>query len=437
MAVALASVSAVHEGAILLDIAFYLSELPRQRPPRRLSWRILAATVFLEVESKKMFVSVLLAAALGSGVASGPPEPTVTLAVDSSSKEIVIMAGPFDLPNMPPMEDMQMMDFGMAHDTPIQQFDWPIDAWFRGFHLQMVDGQGRSIPRDVLHHMIMVNFSRRMLLYEAPERVMGAGTETEDIVVPKSIGVPLKAGTRLGMYVAWHNSTGKDLHGVYMKLTMLWTPKNQNPPPVNVMPIYMDVNLTVGGHNTFDVPPGRSEKAHEFTMPISGRLLGIGGHLHNYGVSVRLEDAESGKVLTMVKATRDSAGRLLKVSRKLLGVTGDGLKLKANHRYRVVGEYDNPTNITEKRGAMAHMSGIFAPDDMRKWPAIDPANPDYQRDLVSLQVRGNGEAVTEGHGGHDMAGANDVRGMHEMHDGHDGEQPSAPAGQTDGGDSNH
>ena len=77
----------------------------------------------------------------------------------------------------------------------------------------------------------------------------------------------------------------------------------------------------------------------------------------------------------MVKSTRDSAGKLLKVSRKLFGVTGDGLKLKANHRYRVVGEYDNPTGQTEKRGAMAHMSGIFAPDDMSKWPAIDPSQP--------------------------------------------------------------
>ena len=111
------------------------------------------------------------------------------------------------------------------------------------------------------------------------------------------------------MYVAWHNDTGKDLHGVQMKLRMLWTPKNQNPPPVNSLPIYMDVNLTVGGSNTFDVPPGKSEKAHEFTLPVGGRLLGVGGHLHDYGVRVRLEDAETGKVLTVVEATRDSAGQ--------------------------------------------------------------------------------------------------------------------------------
>jgi hypothetical protein len=351
-------------------------------------------------------VSALLAAALVAGTDSGPTDPRVTLAVDSSRKELVITAGPFDLPNMPPMEDHAMMDLGMAHDTPIQQFTWPMDAWFRGFHLEMVDAQGRPVTRDVIHHMIMVNFSRRMLLYQGPERLMGAGSETEDIVVPKTIGVPMEAGMRLGMYVAWHNSTGQDLRGVYMKLTMLWTPKNQNPQPVNALPIYMDVNLTVGVSNTFDVPPGKSQKAHEFTLPVGGRLLGVGGHLHDYGVRVRLEDAETGKVLTTVAATRDSAGKVLKVSRKLYGVSGDGLKLKANHRYRVVGEYDNPTNVTQVRGAMAHMSGIFSPDDMSRWPAIDPGNPDYQRDLASLQVRGTGEAAAR-HGGHDM---NDMHG---------------------------
>ena len=49
------------------------------------------------------------------------------------------------------------------------------------------------------------------------------------------------------------------------------------------------------------------------------------------------------------------------MSRKLFGVTGDGLKLKANHRYRVVGEYDNPTGVTEKRGAWLTWSGSSCP----------------------------------------------------------------------------
>ena len=329
---------------------------------------------------------------LGASLVVGPDTPApppVRVAIDSSRHELTITSGPVDLPNMPPMDSHAMMDLGMSHDTPIQRFEWPIDGWFRGFRVNLTDAQGQPVPRHVMHHLIMVNFSRRQLLYSAAERLMGAGTETDgEVSVPKTIGVPMTPGTKLGMYVAWHNDTGKELKGVYLNVTMLWTPKNQNPQPVNAMPIYMDVNLTVGGSNTFDVPPGHSTKAYEFTLPVGGRLLGVGGHMHDYGSRVRLEDAVTGKVLTQVVAEREPDGKLIKMSRKLFGVSGDGLKLKAGHRYRVVGEYDNPTGETRVKGAMAHMVGLFVPDDMKRWPTIDPRDPTYQRDLASLQVRG-------------------------------------------------
>lgn len=318
---------------------------------------------------------------------TGPGPATVTIAVDSSKHELTITAGPYDLPNMPPMDDdPAMMNMGFAHDAPVQNFDWPLDGWLRGFRVELMDAQGHAVPRHVLHHLIMVNFSRRQLVYPAAERLMGAGTETDPVTVPKTIGIPLSSGMKLGMFVAWHNDTGKELEGVFLKLTMLWTPTNQNPRPVNSMPIYMDVNLTVGGSNRFDIPPGKSSKSYEFSLPVGGRLLGVGGHMHDFGVDVKLEDAETGKVLTSVVATRDAAGKVTKISRRLFGVSGDGLKLKANHRYRVVGDYDNPTDETRVRGAMAHMVGLFVPDDMSKWPAIDPSDPGYQRDLASLEV---------------------------------------------------
>jgi hypothetical protein len=339
-----------------------------------------------------MLLSSMLAAVLAAGPGRHGPAPKVVVAVDSSRHELIITAGPFDLPNMPPMDEAAMMNLGMSHDTPVQRFEWPVDGWFRGFRVALTNAEGQPVPRHVMHHLIMVNFGRRQLIYPAAERLMGAGTETDsEVSVPKTIGVPMKPGMPLGMYVAWHNDTGKDLQGVTLKLTMLWTPKNQNPQPANSLPIYMDVNLTVGGSNTFDVPPGKSSKSFEFTLPVGGRLLGVGGHMHDYGVRVQLQDAETGKVLTSVQATRDSAGKVHKISRRLFGVSGEGLRLKANHKYRVVGEYNNPTGQTLIKGAMAHMVGLFVPDDMNAWPAIDPKDPVYQRDLASLQVRGEDE----------------------------------------------
>lgn len=324
-------------------------------------------------------------------------DPCTVVKVDSARHELVITTGPYTLPNMPPMADHAMMDLGASHDTPISRFTWPIEGWFRGFKIEVMDRDGKPLPRHIMHHMVMVNFDRRQLVYPAAERLMGAGTETGDARIPRTVGIPMKANTSLGLYVAWHNDTGKDLDGVMLQVTLEWTPRNQNPSPLSVLPIYMDVNLTVGGSNTFDVPPGKSDKAFEFTLPVGGRLLAVGGHMHDYGVQVRLEDVESGRVLTTVVADRDTSGRVTKVSRKLFGVSGEGLRLRAGRRYRVVGEYDNPTGQMIHNGAMAHMVGLFAPDDIRKWPQIDPNDETFRKDLTSLQVRGQGEGGEHHH----------------------------------------
>jgi hypothetical protein len=114
-------------------------------------------------------------------------------------------------------------------------------------------------------------------------------------------------------------------------------------------------------------------------------------------------------VLTQVVAQRSPDGKLIKVSRKLFGVSGKGLRLKAHHRYRVVAEYDNPTGELRVKGAMGSMVGLFVPDDLKRWPSIDPRDPTYRRDLASLELRGASGRSTPGmHRGHSGTG-------HESH----------------------
>ncbi len=332
-----------------------------------------------------MIVAALLASVQMAAAQGGmPPADSARLqvAVDSSDKEIVLTIGPFDLPDRTG-EDAHAHS-GAGHDTPVYHFDWPVEGWLRGFHLQAFDGEGNVLPQRIVHHMIMVNFDRRQLVYHAAERILGSGTETQSYVLPKSIGVPVKPGSDLGIYIAWHNTTGAPIENAYFQLRLVWTPKNQVPNPVSGLPVYFDVNQTIGATNTYDIPPGRSEKSFEFTLPVSGRLLGVGGHIHDYGVEVRLEDAETDKVITTIETVLDENGWVLELDRNLFGVAGRGKKLEADHRYRVVAVYDNPTGKTLVLGAMAHMVGLFAPDDITKWPAIDLEDPEYQKDLASL-----------------------------------------------------
>ncbi len=340
-------------------------------------------------------LSVIVATILsGPGTLPMPPQlddPQARVSIDSSRREVAVTVGPFDIAALPEgVSHAEMeMDKDKGHNTPVFRFEWPIDGWFRGFRYEMRDKDGKAVEPRVMHHMIMVNFDRRQLLYNAVERLMGAGQETGSATIPRTIGVPLTPGQHLGMYLAWSNETGVDLEGVEFTVYLEYSPSNLNPRPVNALPLYMDVNLTVGGGNGFDMLPGRTEKSWEFSPPINGRLLGVGGHLHDYGVSVRLEEVDGSKVLTQIDAEKSPDGKLLKLGRKLFGVSGRGLKLEKGKRYRVVGMYDNPTGETIP-GAMAHMVGLFVPDNLSEWPKIDLANETLQMDLAKLQEMGGG-----------------------------------------------
>ncbi|HEX5438383.1 MAG TPA: hypothetical protein VFW98_14610 [Gemmatimonadaceae bacterium] len=325
----------------------------------------------------------------------------VALRVDSSQHEIIIDAGPFDVPAMAPMamgghgmQDMDMdmggggsMSMGMHHiPTKLLRFNWPVNGWLRGYRLIAVDAEGHVLPSTLLHHVIGVNFERRQLIYDALERPFAVGSETGEVKLPKTIALPLTKGDHMGMWGAWHNETGKNLHNVYLRAILYWTPATTKHHPIAVLPFYADVNYKYGADNAFDLPPGHSVWQHDFTQPIGGLLLGIGGHLHDYGVSVSLEDAETGDTLVTLDAQKDSTGHVTGVGRKLFPIRG--LRLKAGHRYRIVGVYDNPLPDTIKLGAMAHMVGVFAPDDPSQWPAIDRDDANFQKDVAGIPPLG-------------------------------------------------
>ena len=346
-----------------------------------------------------MRLSVLLAFPLVPGLAAAqqrplPFLPPLHVQVDSAHHRVLVTGGPFRVPVSQEMSGM-MMDMAA---TPVQKFAFPMDGWLQGFRVDLFDGGGHVLPHRLLHHLIMVNFSRRQFLYPALERLLGAAEESDtgDVRIPRTIGVPMTAGQDLGVYATWHNDSGPEIPAAYWRIVLYMAPPSHR--RLAVLPAYMDVNIqTNPEENRFNVPPGHFEIGYEFSPPLSGRLLVVTGHLHDYGTLVKLVDAVSGKTLVEVKAKRDSLGHVLSIPRKLLAIRGEGLYLKAGHRYRVVGVFDNPTRDTSY-GAMAHMVGLFAPDHYREWPAVDPADPYYRRDLVDLVANGETDSVIVGGG---------------------------------------
>jgi hypothetical protein len=336
------------------------------------------------------------------GVVKGDAESR--LVVDSVRHEVVLYAGPFRVPSMasamamPDMPGMDMkgmtgMDGAHADDpghenhaahafSPLVRFTWPVDGWYRGFRVSLVDSSGAELPQHLMHHLVGIDFAHRQLLEGDLVRFIAAGVETHNVVLPRFLGVPMKSGQPLAIYAGWHNPGPKDYEGVFIRLAMPYLPSNTMVKPIEVFPVQMDVDNTPGQPNAYDLPPGKTSRTFEFTMPIAGRFLGVGGHLHDYGIDLRLEDATTGKVLSRVTAQRDSVGHMLAVNRKYYPLFG--LRMEAGRRYRVVGSYDSPMKDTIVNGAMGIMAGVFAPSDASKWPAAHFDDPETHADIESL-----------------------------------------------------
>jgi len=307
-----------------------------------------------------------------SGVVAQEGEPVLAVRVDSARHEVVLTTGPFDLPSMP----------GHQHDGMMTKFstrfDWPVEAMGRGFTFELRDAEGRKVSQRVLHHLMLINNSRRQLLLPMRERIMAVGRETKNLMLPNTIGMPIEAGSRMRLDIMWHNETPADADGVMLTLRIRYSPANLVPVPTTVLPLSMDLADGPGRSNSFLVPPGRFTASREFIMPVTGRLIAVSGHMHDWGVALRLEEAATGKVLTTITPVLDSAGRITHMPIRLFGIAGDGLKLRANRRYRLVAVYDNRTDAPME--GMAHMDGIFSPSDLSKWPDQSSKMTAYQDD---------------------------------------------------------
>lgn len=316
------------------------------------------------------------------------PVPGLAVEVDSSRRTLTLRAGPFLIPGAA-KTDAAHAHHG-AHDapgaqTPFLTFDWPVTGWIYAFEIELLDGEGRPLARSLIHHVNMMNLERRALLYDAVERTLAAGSETADVALPRTVGFPMTAGTRMGILAAWANDSDRPVEGVQLVVRYRWSPANLNPRPVDVLPLYMDVNYRGAGQSdSYDLPAGRSERSHEFTLPIDGRLLGAGGHLHDHAIEVRLEEVATGKEVVRLEAKLGAGRKIEGVEQKIFGVRGDGIRLHRDRRYRITAVYDNQTGATIPSGAMGIMIGLFAPQRIEDWPRVEATNPGIRADLAAI-----------------------------------------------------
>ena len=297
---------------------------------------------------------------------TAPDSASLRLSVDSARHEVRIE---LQLPAASPAADdhsaHQHGGHHLGHVPYTVAFAWPVSGWVRGVRAEVEDSGGAALPPGTLHHVNLLNYERRLLLYDDVERVWAAGAETGPVLLPSGIGVPLQAGTRMGVVVALASGAPR---GTRVRFRIRWSPDNLAPRPLSAFPVWVDVNFRPGFTDAYDLPAGPTQRVAEFTMPLDGRVIGIGGHLHDYGRLVRLDDVATGRAIFELHAVTDSAGRILGMPIHLFGVAGRGRALQAGRRYRLTAVYDNPTGQLIPLGAMGGMSLLLVPRHPERWP---------------------------------------------------------------------
>jgi len=318
--------------------------------------------------------------------------PHATVLVDSDGRRIVIELPAVDLPAASPGGEAMV-------GIPLCQVIVPLDASLHQSHVELVDYAGRELPQHLLHHFNLTDPDRRELFVPIGLHLLAASKETPAISVPRLLfGLPLERGQRLIAGAMIANTSTVAFRGVRVRLVLGYVPGGRPWPLYRTYPWAMDVQYPLGrpptGSKAFDLAPGRTERYWEASPAIPGTILGLGGHLHDYGVSLELKDMTTGTVLWRGTPVTDGQGHVVSFPlARFYSWRGLGVHVIPAHRYRLTVVYDNPTGRTIADGGMGAVAGLFVPDWGAEWPAVDPSDTLYQRDLAATILAGKGQMM--------------------------------------------
>ena len=299
-----------------------------------------------------------------------------------------VVVGPVDLePNLPHLR------------VPVQVVRWPHDGSLQGYSWAMVDASGDMLPAGTLHHLGIIDPGRRHLFSPIAQRLVSAGDETEEQRLPSLLGVPMTEGAPLLVIGMFANPTDRRIEGARLRIRVHYARSGEGLlPRFSVRPFYMDVMGPVGP-KSFSVPPGRTVKSWEGRPAVDARILGIGGHGHDFARRLTLLDVTAGDTVWSVVPEAREDGHVLDVPEKSFVWTA-GRKIHADRTYRAEIVYENPTDGPAPHGGMGVVAGVVRADE-DDWPPVDRENAAYRADLwntVTAPIRAARRPGGHGHG---------------------------------------
>ncbi len=283
-----------------------------------------------------------------------PMNSTATVAVldDPAAQVLTVKLGPVNLP-------AHTDHMHAAQPRPLF-LKIPFDGWIIAYHPRFADRSGNPLPGRLLHHVAFYNTARPdFVCPNKQEHIFGAGGEMNDWPATPGFGYRVQAGDRIRITSMFHNPTAVSYPAAYLEVRMDYRKTGSAGTPVkSVYPTWLDVKSC--GDSSYDLKPGRNVTTGDVTINYPGILLGVGGHMHDYGHELVLTNLTRRQTVATLPAKLDSGGHIVSVPIAMFMKEG-GYRVARGDRMQISATYDNPTGRLLRDGAMGIVVGYFLP----------------------------------------------------------------------------
>ncbi len=275
-----------------------------------------------------------------------------TVSVDGNT--VTLTFGPIDLPVGHAGE--------LAASMPIHYFSLPRDMYLTRFSSAVVTTDGRPLPNNYLHHILLINTSRDSVSCPGePLFFAGAGLEQVDSQFPPGYGVKLAKDDKLMAVVAFYHKV-PPTKDVIATFTMDMAPAGAS---IKEMDVYQ-VGVNIVCYSKFDLRgPNQTDEGIEInpgvtvmSAPLKFRMDGCVKfaypHGHDELLLITLDNKSKGQTLLRTVPDVDRDGTLIAFQPHQIYKDPRGFSISSQDEYEITMVYHHPLHDRQVKHGMGN-----------------------------------------------------------------------------------
>jgi len=316
---------------------------------------------------RRLFIALcLVAAAIATAPAAATPVPgAVPSYCVRTETGYRCRVGPFDVG----AGEMREVMTGVAAPSEAGYITWG--------KARLIDGDGERVGHHQvhLHHAVWLNPNEKDMTCESYddgsfpdyERFFATGKELTKVDLPNGYGYRWDPGASqpFTQSAPWWAFTAHldGMHGaseVYVELNLGFVPEAQADDITNTEPVWLDVR-NCKSDPVYDVPKtdaGVHKERWTYKMPATGRFVFFGGHLHDGGLRLSLDNLTTGKHIYTSRPTYGLEREPWFLTKMSAWSDRDGVRVRKGDKLRLTSVYDSTRSWDDVMGIMV---GAFVP----------------------------------------------------------------------------